>query len=503
MFDPVSGLKFREHVRETYGNVARFHGIFGDQTLLVSDPTTLTNILTKDRDIFEKPHWLNELFLRSIGPGLVSSTGALHRKQRKMLNPIFSVQRLRTTVPLLHKIANQLKDVLQEKVSDGPQEVDVVDWFGGVAIEMISQNVLGYTFGTFEPDAKRNDLKIAIKEFGRVLHRRPTPVMAKLQVYIRIFPLVSRWPARVLRFGAACLPLPALHDMIRLSDIVEESVESLFQAKKELLARGDVGPANQLRGGPDFISALMIENAEAPDDCKLADSEIKAQMITMVSAGTDTTSISLSRIAQLLSQRQDVQEKLRQELNTAAASSGDELGYEELMGLPYLDAIWRETLRLYPASTFSSRTSQADTTIPFSQPIPGATPAQSSLFVPRGTTIMIDIPGVNCNRNIWGADANAWKPERWLAPLPASVADAQIPGVYSNLMSFSGGGRACIGFKLAELETKVVLSRLVKSIRFLPSKTEIVWKMSGPVVSPFVKGSITNLSTLPLILERV
>ena len=34
---------------------------------------------------------------------------------------------------------------------------------------------------------------------------------------------------------------------------------------------------------------------------------------------------------------------------------------------------------------------------------------------------------------MWGEDALEWKPERWLAPLPSTVADAKIPGVYSNL----------------------------------------------------------------------
>jgi len=43
-------------------------------------------------------------------------------------------------------------------------------------------------------------------------------------------------------------------------------------------------------------------------------------------------------------------------------------------------------------------------------------------------------------------------PERWLAPLPKTVTDAHIPAVYSTVMTFLGGGRACIGFKFSELE---------------------------------------------------
>jgi cytochrome P450 len=60
---------------------------------------------------------------------------------------------------------------------------------------------------------------------------------------------------------------------------------------------------------------------------------------------TDTTSSALSRILHLLSFRPDVQEKLREELK-GACEDGEELTYDKLVSLPYLDAVCRETLRL-------------------------------------------------------------------------------------------------------------------------------------------------------------
>ena len=59
----------------------------------------------------------------------------------------------------------------------------------------------------------------------------------------------------------------------------------------------------------------------------------------------DTTSNALARIIHLLSTHQDVQSKLRQEIVDARSRHGN-LGYDELVALPYLDAICRETLRL-------------------------------------------------------------------------------------------------------------------------------------------------------------
>jgi cytochrome P450 len=66
---------------------------------------------------------------------------------------------------------------------------------------------------------------------------------------------------------------------------------------------------------------------------------------TLTFTATDTTSGALARIIFLLSIHQDVQNKLRQEI-TEARKSGD-LRYDELVDLPYLDAVCRETLRVY------------------------------------------------------------------------------------------------------------------------------------------------------------
>lgn len=65
----------------------------------------------------------------------------------------------------------------------------------------------------------------------------------------------------------------------------------------------------------------------------------------LVFAGTDTTSNALARALQLLSHHQTLQDRLRAEIMAASPSSED-IPYDELVNLPYLDAVCRETLRL-------------------------------------------------------------------------------------------------------------------------------------------------------------
>lgn len=63
-------------------------------------------------------------------------------------------------------------------------------------------------------------------------------------------------------------------------------------------------------------------------------------------AGVDTTSNAMSRVLHLLAQNPDIQEKLRSELVSARETYGEDIPFDDLVALPYLDAICRETLRL-------------------------------------------------------------------------------------------------------------------------------------------------------------
>ncbi|KAI0059700.1 cytochrome P450 [Artomyces pyxidatus] len=486
---------FHEQIIRTYGRVIRTSGFLGDSQLIISDTKALMTILMKEHDIFEEADWFIECNRHAFGIGLFGTEGERHRKQRKQLNPVFSYTQMRSLTPLFEGIAHQFCDVIHTQVVDSPQEVEIYSWLSRTALELIAQGGLGYTFNSLDPNSRDNEFGKAIKEY--------MPTLTGLLVWRTLFPLISHWPPCFLRSGAKLIPLPKLHKLIYLSDTMRRYSKEVFDEKKALLEHGDDVFSQQLSEGKDIISVLMKCNGNASEEERLTDEEILSQMTTLLFAATDTTSSALSRILLLLSQHPDVQEKLRQELNEAfARSSSSGIDYDELLELPYLEAVCRETLRLFPPASFVSRICRADACVQLSQPVETADSPISSLFVPRGTTVLINILGVNRDPSIWGADASEWKPGRWLAPLPESVVEARIPGVYSNLLTFVGGGRACIGFKFSQLEMKVVLSQLIREFRFAPSSKEIVWRF-GSVTSPSVKGSTDVGPKMPLIVERV
>lgn len=72
--------------------------------------------------------------------------------------------------------------------------------------------------------------------------------------------------------------------------------------------------------------------------------------------------------------------------------------------------------------------------MPLSKPIVGVDGRKMvEILIPKDTNIIISILASNRDPGIWGPDSYEWKPERWLSPLPDTVAEAHIPGIYSNL----------------------------------------------------------------------
>ena len=72
--------------------------------------------------------------------------------------------------------------------------------------------------------------------------------------------------------------------------------------------------------------------------------------------------------------------------------------------------------------------------LPVSNPIRGQDGSlMNEVPIPKGTFVIINCQGSNCNREWWGEDVYEWRPERWMEPLPPALEKARVPGIASNL----------------------------------------------------------------------
>nr|BAK09506.1 cytochrome P450 [Postia placenta] len=521
------GLEYNLQLTEKYGGAVRIHALLGEEQLYVSDPRALHHIVVKEQDVYEE----TDMFIMGnkliFGEGLISTLGEQHRKQRKMLNPVFSLANMRDLLPTIQPIADQLCDLLVSKITAGEQEIDIVPWTSRGALEYICQAALGYTFDALNPE-KTSEYAEALRRFSptalRLILIRPF-----VPFFVRNFSL--QWRNRIMDW----VPIKPLKEFRRIVEVMHRTCKGIYADKKSAIEGTLVDGSlklNEPQGatgfrsrGRDIISILLRANRSSNVRDMLTESELLGQMNTIIFAGFETTAIATSRLLYLLASRPDAQARLRREVRAAKmAHVGDSarwqdvnLSYDVLMGLPYLDALVRETLRVYPPTSLLSRTTRKSTVLPLEFPVRSASGQEvTSIPLPENTTVIISILAANHNKEIWGEDASDWRPERWLTStgervrlsdgenppdgyvvverseeedkVPGNRNGIKYPGVYASMMTFLGGGRACIGFKFAEMEMKQVLTTLLSTLHFsLPAEKEIYWKMNGlqvPVVRP-------------------
>ncbi|OSX59529.1 hypothetical protein POSPLADRAFT_1048841 [Postia placenta MAD-698-R-SB12] len=472
------GSDFHRHLAQDYGSVVKLYGLYCIPMLIVQDPKALHNILIKEEGVFEE----SKLFIKTnhylFGPGLISTLGEHHHKQRKMLNSVFAINHMRSLVPTFYGIVHKLQEALTTEVQSGPRELNILFWMGRAALELVGQGGLGYSFDPLVRDAE--------DDYGEAL-KTLFPTLQGLIVFRQLLPYVDWIGPRWFRaFVMDHFPHAGVRKLKYNVDKMSETATAIFRAKKEALGVGLESDPEQIGGGKDIMTTLVKANMAASDSDRLPDDELVAQMSTIILGAMDTTSNILSRTLQNLAARPEMQDRLRNEV--MAAYSGEDLTYDEVMQLPYLDAVCRETLRLYPPVTFLTRVAKRDAVLPLHFPVVGRNgQTMSEIHVPKGTKIILGTLGSNTSKAKWGEDALEWKPERWLAPLPRTVTDVAAPGVFSHF-----------GFKFSELEMKILLMMLLSNFTFALSDKPIVWNLA-PISFPSV-GMESSQPSMPLIV---
>ncbi|CAA7268267.1 unnamed protein product [Cyclocybe aegerita] len=492
---------FHQHLADNYGGVVKIKGVFGANCLYVHDPKALNHILLKDQNIYEEAESVLQMNRLLFGEGIFTTLGERHRLQRKLLNPVFSIAHMREMVPMFYEASHRLHDTFVKIAKKpGDQEIDIIEWMTRLALELIGQSGLGVTFDPLAEGTEPHAYGQASKMLLPLASEQTSPLLGLIMPLITKF---TNWP-RLGRFIVDLIPGKGINDIKYIVDTLHKTSVEIIENKKKALAAGDDALKDQIGKGKDVISILMRANLFVPKEEQMSEREVLGQITSLTFAATDTTSTAISRTLHVLSQHKDAQDQLRLELREARKENGGEdLPYDTLVHLPYLDAVCRETLRLYPPAGVLHRTAREDVTLPLGTPIKGIDGTDiTSLEVPKGTDVYISALGSNRNPELWGPDAHIWKPERWLNPLPESLINSRIPGIYSHLMTFLGGGRACVGFKFSQLEMKAVLSLIVEDLEFsLPAGKEIYWQFN-PVASPNTdpKG---QMPTMPLKVKYV
>ncbi|KAK7060609.1 hypothetical protein VNI00_001375 [Paramarasmius palmivorus] len=407
----------------------------------------------------------------------------IHAKQRRLLAPFFSTKFLRSLLPLFYPFAYELCDNIEKRSKSNDGVINMHKMMSIAALEYVGAG-LGYQFDGLNED-KPNIYNDAAKAIN--------PLTFKLSTFRVFLPwMVKLGPGWFRKALIDWVPWPDAQRLKKVIYTIDDVAQDILKTRRQAYEDGQIN-------GKDILSAMLRFNDEADEDEKISDYEILSHITTTLFAGHETTTLkcnlltmrqagTLSRILYQMAILPKVQARLRKEVTEARAKDGD-LDFEQLMELPYLDAVCKETLRCNPPVDQLYRTSNTHSVIPIMHPVrsaDGKTMIDHVAVEPK-TDLIISIIGYNRNKDVWGDDAEQWIPERWLEPPRQSVIDAKLPAVFSN-----------IGYKFAEMEMKLILTMLLERFEFsISPKEEIFWQMGGSI-TPIVKGSGQIEPTLPL-----
>ena len=180
---------------------------------------------------------------------------------------------------------------------------------------------------------------------------------------------------------------------------------------------------------------------------KVSDETILRMIVSTISAGFDTSAYTMTVILYYLLKDPTAMKKQMSEITDGlkAGVLSNETRFTEVDKLPYLAAVIKETMRLRPV---------LDLLLEREVPREGAEIAGK--FIPGGTTVGVPALVAHFDTTVFGKDAEAFRPERWI-----EADHEQKVLMEKTVLGFGAGKRVCLGRHIAELEIKKVIPRLL------------------------------------------
>ncbi|ROW13216.1 hypothetical protein VPNG_04881 [Cytospora leucostoma] len=262
-------------------------------------------------------------------------------------------------------------------------------------------------------------------------------------------------------------------------DCLHEELDKAVQARVEHREKGDVWVRSAVDHMVDREARLAEKEGRQPDFHSPA---IMVEVFGFIVAGHDTTSNTLCWGVKFLAEHQEVQQRLRNDLQAAFSAAREEGRLptaDEITktNLPYLEATMEEILRVGNTVPILDRDATQDTTL-LGYPVPKGTHMFFLNTGPSMLTPAFELDESKRSPHSREAKTRAWpnedigkfKPERWLTVENGrEVFDSQA----GPTLPFGTGLRGCFGKRLAYLELRLLLTLVVWNFEFLQCPADL------------------------------
>lgn len=378
-----------------YGDLLGFK-LVGQQCYLISHPKWVEQTLIKQSSIFVKmynPRKPKGLAL-ILGQGLVTSQGDLWRRQRRLIQPVFQRSNITTMLPKMVTAGEHM--LLRWQQLGDKAEVNLSDEMMRLTLEVITQTMFS-TSVLGDVEKISHALEVGLRY---ALYTVSNPLALPLFI-----PTATN-----LNFKKAC---SVLDDVIF-----------------EMVARRRKQNSSQ----EDLLDMLLNAHDENTGE-RMSDQQIRDEVITIFTAGHETTANLLTWTLYLLAKHPHVLNKLRDELQSL---NGRTPSVEDMQSLVYTRAVLNESMRLRPPVGVMMRKIAQETEI-------------DGFRLKSGSLVFYSIYNIHHNSELWD------KPEEFLPERFLTQENRRF-----SFIPFGTGERICIGSHFAMLESQLLLSMIIQ-----------------------------------------
>ncbi|PIK39987.1 putative cytochrome P450 3A24 [Apostichopus japonicus] len=362
------------------------------------------------------------------------------REVRNTLSPAFSGKKMKQMTGRIRECCDQLVEHFH-KLKGQEGGIQCYDLYGAFSLDVVAN-----TFFGMQIDSQRNPndpfVKMAKEAFSISIYN-PKVLLSILMPRI----------GKLYNLLGISVTKPEIKKFFL--DVISRAIELRNEeANKRVDFLQLMIDAHKLDNQEDGEADAMVREDTATNKdaqtrthskAALTTNEVMANAFTFLLAGYETTNVALCFTSYLLAMNPEQQDRLIEEVDKYTPTKED-LSYEVLSQMEYLDCVVRETLRLYPPSAATDRFNDKQDVV-----IRGLT-------IPKGFSVLVPVYAIHHDPEVWDSPEE-FRPERFSKENRHKIHPA-------SWLPFGNGPRSCLGMRLALMEIKFAVVRILQEFRY-------------------------------------
>ncbi|XP_050460258.1 cytochrome P450 9e2-like [Cataglyphis hispanica] len=453
-------LSLADHSLFMYNYIpnAKYCGMmeFTAPAVLLRDPELIKNVMVKDFEIFhDHRSFVDESVDPLFSKNIFSLRGDRWREMRNTLSPSFTASKMKIMFNLVSKCSREFVNYL----------VDHPEMYAAIETKQIFRRYTTDVIATTAFGINVNSMKDQNNEF----YVKGIEISKVFSEFLTIFKFMFMYI------------FPRFAKLLGMTGFSSTSTVEFYKriVGETIKIREEQGIVR-----PDMIQLLMqARDKNDPSVHKMTLDDIISQVFIFFFAGFDTTSTLMCFVAHELAINREIQDRVREEVQQHIAEN-NEISYESLSKMTYMDMVINETLRKYPPMIVIDRFCTKSYELPPSQP------GCKSVTVESGSTMIISVYGLHRDSKYF-PNPDKFDPERFSEENKGNI----VPYTY---LPFGHGPRKCLGNRFVLMETKILIAHLLQ--KFILKKME---KTVDPVVYDKKEFNLTPEGGFWIGLEKI